>query len=177
MQQVRHDDEIDDERPEPEEHRRRPEIGPEGVALVLVEARRHEGVDLREDHGARQECGGEEGHLDLREEIFLRRRVDHPRLRHIKKNVGDDEQVVDVLGEEEADDEHHDERDQRADEARAQLDQMIHERRFRRLDVGVGHRRWHTLASRPGPTCRSRAHLRVMRLESLQVFRRVRPDA
>ena len=47
---------IDHQRAEHEEHRRRDQIGREGVALVLVEARRDELVDLRRDHGKREEA-------------------------------------------------------------------------------------------------------------------------
>src|SRR5262249_61747177 len=47
--------------------------------------------------------------------------------------------VVDVLGEYEADREHHAERDQRLDQPRTQFDQVIHQRRFGRLDILVCH--------------------------------------
>ena len=50
-----------------------------------------------------------------------------------------DQHVVDLLGEEEAEREHDAERDQRLDQPRAQLDQVLHQRRLGRLDLLVGH--------------------------------------
>ena len=47
--------------------------------------------------------------------------------------------VVDLLGEEEAEDERNAKRQQRLDQPRAQLDQVIHQRRFAGLDVFVAH--------------------------------------
>ena len=47
--------------------------------------------------------------------------------------------VVDLLGEEEAEDEGDAEADQRLDQPRAQLDQMIHQRGLGGLDVLVAH--------------------------------------
>src|ERR1019366_8366831 len=46
---------------------------------------------------------------------------------------------VDLFGEEEAEDEGDAEREQRLDQARAQLDQMIHQRRFAGLDILGAH--------------------------------------
>ena len=54
-------------RAEQEQHRRRHEIGHEGVALVLVEAGRDELVDLAGDDGEREAEGAEQGELHLRE--------------------------------------------------------------------------------------------------------------
>ena len=47
--------------------------------------------------------------------------------------------VVDLLGEEEAEDEGNAEAEQRLDQPRAQLDQMVHQRRFAGLDVFGAH--------------------------------------
>ena len=52
-----------------------------------------------------------------------------------------DQEIVDVSREVETKKKHEDEGEQRFDEARAQLDQMIHERRLSRLDIRVGHER------------------------------------
>ena len=46
------------------------------------------------------------------------------------------------LREKKADDEHHDEGDERFDQPCAQFDQMVQQRRFAGLDLGVGHRRF-----------------------------------
>src|SRR5919198_264328 len=50
-----------------------------------------------------------------------------------------DQHVVDLLGEQEADDEHHREGEERPDQPRAQLDQVLHQGRLGGLDVLVGH--------------------------------------
>src|SRR5208337_4162997 len=76
---------------------------------------------------------------DLREKIFLRRRIDQSRVGTGSMLEGHHQNIVDVLGEIEGDDEHHYEGGKRLDEPRAQLDQMIHQGRFRRLDISVGH--------------------------------------
>src|SRR6202035_2874399 len=47
--------------------------------------------------------------------------------------------VVDLLGEEEAEDEGYAEAEQRLDQPRTQLDQMVHQRRFAGLDVFGAH--------------------------------------
>ena len=78
--QHRHHDEIDQHRAEHEEQRGRDQIGQERVALVLVEAGRHEFVDLRRHDRERDEGGAEQRQLQLREEIFQQRRVDEFRI-------------------------------------------------------------------------------------------------
>src|SRR6185437_16353844 len=55
------------------------------------------------------------------------------------QHEGPHQHVVNLLGEHEADGEHHRESDQRLDQPRAQLDQVIHQRRFGGLDVLVAH--------------------------------------
>src|SRR5690606_6508486 len=136
-----HGDEEDHRRAEQEEDRRRNEIGQEGVALVLVEARRHEHVDLCRHDRERQEGGAEQRDLDLREQIFERRRVDELdlRLRTGREDIGPDQDVVDLLREEEAEEECREERDERLDEARAQLDQVLDQRCARCVDVFLAH--------------------------------------
>ncbi len=76
---------------------------------MLIEARRDKGVELRENHRTGEKRRGENRHPDLGEKIFLRRRIDQPRVRAGRVFEGNDQNIVDVLGEKEADDEHHDE--------------------------------------------------------------------
>src|SRR5207302_9027130 len=88
----------------------------------------------------RDEAGAEQRKLELGNEIFQQRRVDEFRV----LGAGNpyerpDQHVVDLLGEEEAEDEGHAETEQRLDQPRAQLDQMIHQRRLAGLDLGVAH--------------------------------------
>src|SRR6185369_16863687 len=61
-----------------------------------------------------------------------------------------DQDVVDVAGEEEADDEGEEERDQRLDQPRAQLDQVLHQRRLGRLDLLLVFFRLHAALSPSG---------------------------
>src|SRR5205807_6174549 len=78
----------------------------------------------------------EHGKLELGPEIFEQRGVDEPGvLRPRDPGEGLDQDVVDVPGEEEAADEGDAERDQGLDQPRAQLDQVIHQRRLGRLDL------------------------------------------
>ena len=80
-----------------EEDRRRDQERQEGVALVAIEARRHELVDLVGDDREGDEQRAEQRELHLREEIFLRRRVDQLDLaqRPGRLLVGDDQEVED----------------------------------------------------------------------------------
>src|SRR5215212_7154764 len=141
--QERHRHEVDDERAEEEQERRRDEERQEGLTLVLVEARRDELVDLVRDHREGEEAGAEHRHLELREEELQRMRVDHVRLRRIADgpDIGLHQDVVDVLRAGKAADEHDDESDQRADEPRAQLDQVVDQRRPGGLDFVILRRR------------------------------------
>ena len=133
----RHGDEIDDQRAEKEQHRRRHQEGQEGRALVLVEAGGDELVDLRGDHREGEEARPERRHLQLHEEELERMGVDHLRLGGVadRLHVGPDQDVVDRDGDPEAGEEHRHEGDQRPDEALAQLDEVIDERGPRGLDV------------------------------------------
>ena len=56
-----------------------------------------------------------------------------------REPVGPDQQIVDVGGEIEADEEGDEDRQDGPDQPRAQLDQMIHQRRLGGVDVVVGH--------------------------------------
>src|SRR6516165_840187 len=138
--QHRKDDEIDQQRSEQEEDRGSDQVREERLALVRVKSRRDELVDLGCHDRKRDEAGAEQRKLQLRNEIFQKCCVNELRVlsaRHPDK--GPDQHVVDLLGEEEAEDEGDAEAEQRLDQARAQLDQMIKKRRLAGLDVGIGH--------------------------------------
>ena len=114
------------------------QVGPEGLALVLVEAGRDELVDLVGDDRERQEHGAEQGELQLGEEELVRRGVDHLDLlaRAARHLIGPDQQVVDLrwrtqkqMHEADAD------AGQRIDQPLAQLDQMLDQRRLGGLDL------------------------------------------
>src|SRR5262249_50016266 len=84
--------------------------------------------------------GAEHRDLDLHHEVLEQPGVDEFRvLRARHPNVGKREDVVDLLGEKEADDERDAERDRRLDQPGAQLDQVLDQRRLGGLDVLVGH--------------------------------------
>ena len=78
--QHRHHDEIDHQRTEREEERRRDQIRQEGAALVPVEPGRDEHVDLRRHHRERDEGRAEHRELELGEEKFEQRGVDEFRV-------------------------------------------------------------------------------------------------
>src|SRR5262245_59664517 len=107
---------------------------------MLVESRRDEFVDLRRHDRKRDEGSAKQRELQLGDEIFQQRRVDELRIlgaRH--PDEWPDQHVVDLLGEEEAEDEGHGKAEQRLDQPRAQLDQVIHQRRLAGLDVFGAH--------------------------------------
>src|SRR5581483_9844720 len=86
------------------------------------------------------EAGAKQRKLELGDEIFQQRRVDEFRILGARNpHERPDQHVVDLLGEEEAEDEGHAEAEQRLDQPRAQLDQMVHQRGFAGLDIGVAH--------------------------------------
>src|SRR6185312_1796974 len=115
-------------------------IRQEGLALVAVEAGRDEHIELAGDNRERQERRAEHCQLQLGDEIFEQRRVDELGvLRPRHQDEGPDQDVVDILGEDEAEREHHAEGEQRLDEPRAQLDQVLHQRGLGGLDVLVRH--------------------------------------
>src|SRR5262249_33854783 len=71
---------------------------------------------------------------------FQQRRVDELRVfRPRDPHERPDQDVVDLLGGEEAEDEGYAEAEQRLDQPRAQLDQVVHQWRLAGLDIGVGH--------------------------------------
>ena len=107
---------------------------------MLVKAGRHELVNLRRHDRKRDETGAEQRQFQLGDEIFEQRGVDElgilsPGNPHERPY----QHVVDLLGEEKAEDEGNAEAEQRLDQARAQLDQMIHQRGLAGLDVFVAH--------------------------------------
>src|SRR5579885_2540406 len=108
-----------------------------GVAIRYGrKAGRDEHINLRRDHRERQECRTEQAELDLREQEFLRRGVDQLDLgvRARGKLIRKKKNVVDLLRKEEAEEKHQEERNQRLDEPRAQLDQMLDQRRLAGVD-------------------------------------------
>src|ERR1700719_2477768 len=134
--QHRPDHEIDHHRSHQEEHRGGDQIRQERLLLVAVKAGRDEHVDLRGDHRERNEGAAEGCDLELHDEIFEQARVDKFRiLRTGDPDVRPSENVVDLLGEEETTDHRDDECSRRLDQPRAQLDQVIHQRRLGRLDL------------------------------------------
>ena len=110
------------------------------MALVLVEARRHEGIDLPSDHGKGDEGGAEHGELQVGEELLQKMRRDELGLvgpHHAHE--WPDQHIVNVVGEIKAHHEGDQKGDDGLDEPRAQLDQMLHQGRFGGFDVSVGH--------------------------------------
>src|SRR4051794_31988523 len=105
-----------------------------------VKAGRDELVDLRCDHREGNECRAKQRQLQLRNEIFQKRGVN--KLGVFRSSDPDErpyQHVVDLFGEEKTEDESYAESDQSLDQARAQLDQMIHQGRFAGLDILVAH--------------------------------------
>jgi hypothetical protein len=103
-------------------------------------AGRHEHVDLPGNDRERDEGSAEHRQLQLGQEIFQQRGVDEFRIfRARDPDERPDQHVVDLLGEEEAEDERYAEGQQRLDQPRAQLDQVIHQRRLAGLDILDGH--------------------------------------
>src|ERR1700692_670692 len=134
--QHRPDHEIDHHRSHHEEHRRGDQVWQERLLLVAVKAGRHEHVDLRGDHRKRNEGAAERGDLELHDEIFEQARIDEFRiLRTGDPDVRPGENVVDLLGKEEAADHRDDECGRRLDQPRPQLDQVVHQRRLGGLDL------------------------------------------
>src|SRR6516225_2160674 len=103
---------------------------------MAVEAGRDEHVDLRRHHRERYECRAEHRELELHDEIFEQAGIDELGiLRPCDPNERPGQHVVDRLGEEEAADKGDGEGDQRLDQPRTQLDQVLHQWRFGRLDL------------------------------------------
>src|SRR5262249_17603806 len=92
-------------------------------------------INLRRHHREGNERGAEHRELELHDEIFEQAGIDELRVfRPRDPDVGPGQYVVDRLGEEEAADEGDGEGEQRLDQPRTQLDQVLHQRRFGRLD-------------------------------------------
>src|SRR5262249_18598440 len=135
----RHDDEKHHQRTEDEQNEGPQQVGAERLALVLVEAGGYKFVDLVGDQRKGEEHGTKQGKLQLGEEELVRSRIDHLDLLALtpRPHVGQDQQIVDVGGKGKADDEPDADAHQRVDHALAQLDQVVHQRRFGRLDLVV----------------------------------------
>ena len=101
----RHGHEIDERGADHEQDRRGNEERQEGLALAPIEPGRHEHVDLRGDHREGDEDRAEQSELHLGEEELLRRGVDHldRRIGAGGEPVGPQQEIVDRLGEPEAD--------------------------------------------------------------------------
>src|SRR4029077_20420131 len=123
-----------------EEDRRRNQIREKSLALVAIKAGGDEHINLPRHDRKRQEGRPEHRKLQLCDEIFEQRGVDELGIfRPRDPYERPDQNIVDILGEHEADREHHAERDQRLDQPRTQLDQVIHQGRLARLDIFVCH--------------------------------------
>src|SRR5262249_15543087 len=108
----------------------------ERLLFVAVEAGRDEQVDLRRGDRGRYECRAEHRELELHDEIFEQAGIDELgilRPREPKETPG--KHGLERLGEEEAADKGDGEGDQRLDQPRTQLDQVLHQWRFGRLDL------------------------------------------
>ena len=81
--------------------------------------------------------GAEQSELHLGEEEFLRRGVDHldRRIDSGGEPVGPEQEIVDRLGELEADEKGDEDREQRPDQPAPELDQMLDQRRLGGVDV------------------------------------------
>src|SRR5208282_5680874 len=136
----RHHREIDKQRAEQEEDRGRDQIGEERLALMLVEPRRDELVELdrdnREgDHGRAEHAEADVG-VELLEEVGRdQRRLFRPHHTH----VGLGQHVVDRPGEIEANEKGGEKSVEGPDDPGAQLDQVVHQRRLCGVDVLLAH--------------------------------------
>ena len=137
----RHRHEIDERGADHEQDRGGDEERQKGLALALIEPGRHEHVDLRGDHREGDEDRAEQSELHLGEKEFLRRGVDQfdRRVGAGGEPVGKQQEIVDRLGEPQADEKGDEDREQRPDQPAAELDQMLDQRRLARLDVLMGH--------------------------------------
>ncbi len=143
-------------RADEEQDRRREDERKEGAPLMAVEARGNEHPDLGGDDGKREANSGKHPNLHIGEERLVERCVDEMgiglALQRLRQGLG--QERIDVFGERKADDEAHRKRNHRPNQPLAQLDQMIHQRRFGRFKGGfvVGGGRDHG-------ACASRAKL------------------
>src|SRR5271167_2822234 len=104
-----------------------------------IQTGRNKHVELRRDNRERNECCAEHGKLELDNEIFKQPGIDEFRVRTSHPYEWPRQNDEDRLGEEETADERNTEGDQRLDESRPQLDQVLHQRRLGCLDVFVRH--------------------------------------
>ncbi len=121
-----------------EHERRRQQERQERIALVLVEARRHEHPDLRGDDRKGETHAAERADLGVGEERLVQRGVNQVIVRLALERGGERpcQEAVDRAREIEADEEAHDEGQDRDDQPLAQLDMMFEQRRLGRLDRG-----------------------------------------
>ena len=106
----------------------------------MIEPGRHKHVDLRGNDRKRKKRCAEHREFQLGHEVFEQRGVNEFRVfRACYPDEWPYKDIVDVLCENEAEGEHRRERDQRLDQPRAQLDQVIHQRRLGGLDIFVRH--------------------------------------
>jgi hypothetical protein len=128
------DGEIDHQGAEHKEDRRGDQIRHQGLALMLVEPRRHEQVNLRGDEGETEEDGTEEGQVEFGEEQFLGRGIDQLDLVRgvaaVNAAIWPEQHVENVLRDEEAADHQHDDGNGTFDEPLAQFDQVFKKRRL-----------------------------------------------
>ena len=138
-----HEHVVDQRATEEKQDRREDEKRQERLFFVLIEAGCDEFPHLVGHEGEREEQRREEGHLDLGEEHLGHVREDHPSTFPLGKRIGQGggEEIEDIAGEIEADEEHDQQRRHGADQARAQLDEMFEQRRLAVVDLGIaGHR-------------------------------------
>src|SRR5262249_4506624 len=138
------------------EHRCRDEIGTKCLTFVTIKARRHKLINLHGHHRKRQKRRAKHGQFDLGDEIFEQRCVDKFGVRGPgDPNERPNQNIIDLLGEKKASDEHHQKSRKRLDQAAPQLNEMLHQGRFGRLDVLLAHGKrpsalsWETPRSSP----------------------------
>src|SRR5580704_1677725 len=138
--QKRHHDEIDEQRAEQEEERGRDQIGPKGLPLVAVEARRDKLVDLNGNDRKSDDRRPEHAEPDVGVKLLEKMGGDQRRLfRAHHPHIGIREYVVDRAGKIEADDKGGQEGIEGPDNASPELDQMVHQRRLGGVDVLLAH--------------------------------------
>ena len=135
-----HHREIDKQRPEQEEDRRRDQIGQKRLALVTVKAGGDELVDLHRDDRKGDDGRAKHAEPDVGVELFEEMGGDEGRLfRPDHTHVGIGQDVVDVAREKEADEKGGEKGVERPDDASAQLDQVVHQRRLGGVDLVLAH--------------------------------------
>ena len=128
----RKDEVVGERGAEHEQEGRDDQEGRDGALFAAVEAGRHEQPELGRPYGEGEEGGAEEGDLQVGEEGFVERGVDHPPLAAalLGQDVGQrlGEKGVDLLGEEIAEGEGDAEGDDRVQEPLAEFQQVVDQR-------------------------------------------------